>query len=80
MVKKVYKVQLVRKETVTYEVVAECSVDAEIRAKELYKLEAGYSGRPEFIVDSIQLVEAVPEVPPSQEVLKEHHRRKRRRT
>lgn len=77
--KKIFKVQLVRKESATYEVVADCSIDAELQAKELYKREAGYSGIQEFTVESVKLIEVAPDVPPSQEVLSEQHKRQRRR-
>ena len=78
--KKLYEVRLVHSETVVYQVVADCSVDAELQAKELCKRETMYQDRfVSYDVSSVKMVEALPEVPPSQEVLREKHKRDKKR-
>ena len=78
--KKLYEVRLVHSEVLVYEVVADCSVDAELQAKELCKRESMYQGRfTSYDVSSVKMVEVLPEVPPSQEVLRERHKRDKKR-
>ena len=78
--KKLYEVRLVHSEVLVYEVVADCSVDAELQAKELCKRESMYQDRfVSYDVNSVKMVEVLPEVPPSQEVLRERHKRDKKR-